>query len=79
MEALVDLAGKLLDQCEAGNLSALQELGNRLEGKAVQGVELSGTISHAKAEELTDDVLADIATSSSTGITESAQGQSKPH
>lgn len=36
--ALVELADKLLDQCAEGNLQALQELGNRLDGKPNQAI-----------------------------------------
>ena len=37
-----ELAGKLLDLCMAGDLSALVELGNRLEGKPAQALTLGG-------------------------------------
>jgi hypothetical protein len=37
-DALDDLAEKLLELCEAGDLGALKELGDRLEGKAVQQI-----------------------------------------
>jgi len=40
--ALQALAEKLLTACEDGDLTALKELGDRVEGKAVQGVELGG-------------------------------------
>lgn len=40
--AIDELADQLLAQCAEGNLMALQELGNRLEGKVAQGVILSG-------------------------------------
>lgn len=43
-EALDELAEKLLVQCESGNLQALQELGNRLEGKPTQHVDHSGQV-----------------------------------
>ena len=42
MEALADLAEKLLDQCSEGNLVALRELGDRLEGKPGQSMTLGG-------------------------------------
>lgn len=35
-EALDDLAEKLLKECDAGDLAALKELGDRLDGKAHQ-------------------------------------------
>ena len=46
-DALDDLAGKLLDLADEGELNALRELGDRLEGKAVQPseIEMSGELS----------------------------------
>lgn len=41
-EYLDDLAEKLLDSCSDGNLGALQELGNRLDGKPAQALTVSG-------------------------------------
>lgn len=42
IEALDALAEKLLEKCDEGDLPALKELGDRLEGKAAQQVVLSG-------------------------------------
>ena len=42
MEALAALADKLLKQCDEGNLIALKELGDRLEGKPGQSMTVSG-------------------------------------
>jgi hypothetical protein len=39
-DALDELAGKLLDLADEGELNALKELGDRLEGKAVQAEEI---------------------------------------
>lgn len=36
VKAIDELADKLLEQCYAGSLPALQELGNRLDGKPAQ-------------------------------------------
>ena len=41
-DALDDLAEKLLVLCDEGDLAALKELGDRLEGKAAIAVALSG-------------------------------------
>lgn len=38
IKAIDELADKLLEKCAAGDLAALQELGNRLEGKPAQPV-----------------------------------------
>jgi len=39
VEALDDLAEKLLRQCEEGDLAALKELGDRLDGKPSQQID----------------------------------------
>lgn len=39
---LDELADKLIDSCLEGNLGALQELGNRLDGKPAQALTVSG-------------------------------------
>ena len=38
MGALEELAEKLLVQCDEGDMTALKELGDRLDGKAVQAI-----------------------------------------
>jgi len=40
--ALDELAEKLLTLCDGGDLAALKEMGNRIEGKAAQSVTVSG-------------------------------------
>jgi hypothetical protein len=42
VEALDVLAEQLLAKCEAGDLGALKELGDRLDGKPAQSVTLAG-------------------------------------
>jgi len=42
IKAIDELADKLLNSCYKGDLSALQELGNRLEGRPGQTVILGG-------------------------------------
>ncbi len=42
IEALDELAEKLLANADAGDMTALKELGDRLDGKAVQQSEISG-------------------------------------
>ena len=41
-KAIDDLADKLLDLCAGGDLQALKELGDRLEGKSAQSVTVLG-------------------------------------
>jgi hypothetical protein len=38
IKAIDELADKLLDQCAAGDLAALKELGDRLDGKPAQAI-----------------------------------------
>jgi hypothetical protein len=42
VEALDELAEKLLQACDKGDVPALKELGDRLEGKPIQQIEASG-------------------------------------
>ena len=42
VEALDLLAEKLLAKCDEGDLSALKELGDRMDGKSAQAVTVSG-------------------------------------
>lgn len=42
IDALDQLAEKLLSKCDEGDMTALKELGDRLEGKAAQSVTVSG-------------------------------------
>jgi hypothetical protein len=42
MGALVELAGTLLDKAADGDIAALKELGDRLDGKAAQSVAVTG-------------------------------------
>ena len=50
MEALDALAEKLLDRCDQGDMVALKELGDRLDGKPKQQIdaEINGQIALAK-------------------------------
>lgn len=42
IQAIDELADKLIEQCLSGNLAALQEFGNRLDGKPAQAVTVAG-------------------------------------
>lgn len=50
--ALDDLAEKLLEQCEQGDMSALKELGDRLDGKPQQSIEtkIDGNLNITRVE-----------------------------
>jgi hypothetical protein len=57
--ALRTIARVLMKQAEEGNLTAIRELADRLDGKPIQQIEQNTTITHAS--ELRDDDLAAIA------------------
>jgi len=42
VEALAELAEQLLKKCDGGDIGALKELGDRLDGKPKQQTEISG-------------------------------------
>ena len=48
MKALNELAAALLDKAAEGDMAALKEIGDRLDGKAKQQVMLSGTEERAR-------------------------------
>lgn len=75
IKAIDELADKLLALGYEGDLSALQEIGNRLDGKPAQALELSGHLEHREAKELTEDELARIAAGGSAGAAEATQGE----
>lgn len=41
-EALVKIAGELIDKAGEGDMAALKELGDRLDGKAAQAINVGG-------------------------------------
>ncbi len=54
LDNLVELAEELLVKCAAGDMVALKELGDRMEGKAHQSIEQTGeiTVIHRKSDEV---------------------------
>lgn len=69
-QRLRKIAEALLDKAESGDLAAIKELGDRLDGKAAQSVALSGSVSMRRTVEMTDEELADIAAGGSVGTPE---------
>jgi len=74
MGALKELAHKLLDRVAEGDMTALKEFGDRMDGKTSQQVELTGAnggpVMIADPSKLTDEQLAAIATGSGAGTAE---------
>jgi len=46
------LADALLDKCEEKDVAALKEFGDRIEGKSVQALDLTGSLSIEKIERI---------------------------
>ena len=61
IEALDELAEKLLELVEAGDLGALKEFGDRLDGKPGQTIDVQADVTTRPAAALTDDELAAVA------------------
>lgn len=59
-----NLMNVLLDKALEGDLPAIKEVFDRIDGKAKQSIDIAD-VSTQRANELTDDELTDIATSSS--------------
>ena len=62
---LRNIASKLIELAECGELQAIQQIADRLDGKPAQTTDL--TVHNVSAKELRDDELAAIATGSSEG------------
>lgn len=57
VEALDDLAEKLLQKAEAGEVSALRELGDRLDGKPAQTLVHQGDVDNPVQSKLTIELI----------------------
>jgi hypothetical protein len=66
-DKLARLAAVTADLALEGDASARQEIANRLDGKPVQPVEMSGSLESKPAEEMTIEQLRRIAAGSSAG------------
>ena len=71
--ALSKIAQKIIAKALDGDNYAITEIGNRIDGKPPQSVELSGRINSAR--DLSDDQLTDIATGGSAGAAEPENGE----
>lgn len=76
--ALYHMAINTVERALSGDLGALSEIANRIDGKAHQSIELTGDITHRDARELSDAELADIASSGSAGTTQTPGSAGKP-
>lgn len=65
LKALRVIARKHIEMAGSGDMQAINALADRLDGKPMQ--ESAVTVSHARANELSDDELADIAVGSGEG------------
>lgn len=76
MPKLRNIARALIAKAEEGDMAAIKEFADRIDGKVPQGLEHTGHI-ETRTSELTDDDLERIATTSSTGTAETPQSPSK--
>jgi len=67
------IARALLDKALEGDMQAINAVMDRLDGKPMQQVELSGSVD-SKPTKLTDEELEHIATSSSAGVAAASEG-----
>ena len=73
-QALDKLAEQVVQKALDGHWDAIQEIGNRLDGKPAQAIEHTGDLLHRHVTEVTDAELLDIATASSVGASETPSG-----
>lgn len=59
IKALDALAEKLLLNCDEGDNSALKELGDRIDGKAAQAIDLDANLNHSGSIERIERVIID--------------------
>ena len=77
-QALKRIGKKLIEQALAGDMQAIKEIGDRIDGKAVQVID--ATIEEVtSADQLTDAQLLDIASRSSARATQSKGGKKVTH
>lgn len=78
-EALVQIARNLVKSAvEESDWGAITEIGNRLDGKPAQSIDLSADMTVRNVDELSDSELAAIAAGSSTGAADAADGPQEP-
>lgn len=75
-DALRRVARKVLEAAEAGESWAVQEIGNRLDGKPVQQVEMTGDFTNRLAHEYSNAELAQIAAGQEPGAERSSESLS---
>ena len=74
--ALKAVGKKLIAMALDGDIQAIKEIGDRLDGKAVQAVDNTITYTY-DARDLTDSILAHIATGGGPGITDAPNSSKK--
>ena len=77
MEELEAIANKLIDAAKDGHLPSIQEIGNRLEGKVAQSLEIDDK--RDNEVDFSDGELADIARGGSARTSEEEDGKSSIH
>lgn len=73
--ALVKIAEKVVDSALEGNMLAIKEIGDRLDGKPAQAIDVGGSLDIRRdAQEFTDDELAALASGGSAGTAGETEG-----
>jgi hypothetical protein len=78
-ERLRAIAEKLLDKAAEGDMAAIKELGDRLDGKASQQVMLSGSVGvHQLTDDELDRAIAKAASEAGTAVAFAGEGETQP-
>jgi hypothetical protein len=78
-ESLDAIAKRVVESAvKAGEWKAIEEIGNRLDGRPAQSMELSGHVANTAPEEMSEDELERIAAGGSAGAAEASQGTQEP-
>jgi hypothetical protein len=76
--ALATIAQNVVQEAINGDWRAIDEIASRLDGRAAQSIDIGGSLEHRHVNELTDERLAHIATSSSEGTADAQAGETQP-
>lgn len=77
-KGLSTIADSVVKAAQGGDMAAITELANRLDGKPAQSIDFTGDMTVRDATELSDAELSDIAAGSSAGATETSNSSTEP-
>lgn len=76
-KGLSTIADHVVKAAQGGDMSAISELANRLDGKPAQSIDVTGDLTVRDAAELSDAELAVIASGSSAGVAEATDSETE--